>query len=620
MRRLLSSVAFALLAIGAVVVAGSAVAYFSSKGTGSAQAAVTKLTAPTISAVTVTGSAVALTWGAVTPPGSGTVRYYVTRDGGQPAGTCATPVAPQTATKCTDAGLVIGEHTYTVTATWETWTATGGAKTAKTTVGPATQFTIAASNTTLAAGATTNLTITARDANGATDASYTGSHSLVFAGASPSPGGHQPTVDNSSDNAISFGNSTALNFTAGVATVTSSRNGVLRIYNSGQAELTASEGSMTTPQPLVVTVTPGAATKFVLAATTTSPAAGAANDLTITAQDTYSNTATAYTGSKSLTFSTASASPGGNIPTVTDSSGAEVAFGSATAIAFDAGVASATEGDGGVTRLYKSGSTSLKATQSSVSTPTALTVTVAAGEATKLVLSGSTSTPSATSTSNLTTTAQDVYGNTASSYVGLKDIVFSGASPSPSGKAPTVVNSAGSQIAFGSATALNFSSGVASVSSSKNGLMRLPKAGATSVSASDGTIATVSPLALTVSVGSANSLGLTSLTASAGVIGSPCLFTCSITELGNGGTVTASVSVTDSVGNTVSGIGSGQTVKVTANGGSVSGGALTLASSGLAVSTTQFTYTAPASGSFSNTITVTKSNGTTYTTATATVK
>ena len=185
MRRLLSSAAAVLIAIGAIAISGAALAYFSSEGTGSAQAAVTKLTAPTISAVTVTGSAVALTWGAVTPPGSGTVSYYVTRDGGEPAGTCATVVAPQTATKCTDATLAIGEHDYTVTATWETWTATSGGKTTKTTVGPATQFTIAASNTTPAAGATTNLTITARDASGATDASYTGSHSLVFAGASP---------------------------------------------------------------------------------------------------------------------------------------------------------------------------------------------------------------------------------------------------------------------------------------------------------------------------------------------------------------------------------------------------------------------------------------------------
>lgn len=144
---------------------------------------------------------------------------------------------------------------------------------------------------------------------------------------------------------------------------------------------------------------------------------------------------------------------------------------------------------------------------------------------------------------------------------------------------------------------LNFKTGAASVSSGSNGLLRLPKAGATGISASDGTIATASPLALTVSVGAANHIGLTSLTASAGAIGSPCLFTCPITGLGNGGTITASVSITDSVGNTVSNIGSGHAVKVTANGGAVAGGALSIATSGLAVSTTQFTYTAPASGS-----------------------
>lgn len=620
MRRLLSTATVVLLAIGTIVVGGSALAYFSSEGTGSAQAAVTKLTAPTISAVTATGSAVALAWNAVTPPGAGIVSYYVTRDGGEPAGTCATSVAPQTAVKCTDASLSIGEHTYTVTAVWETWTAVSSAKTAKVTVGPASQFTIAASTTTPVVNGSTNLTITARDEKGNTDAAYTGAHSLVFSGALPSPGGTKPTVVNSAGSAISFGSATAINFTAGVATVTSGRNGLMKLYRAGATEVSASEGSIATPAPLLLTVTPGSASKFVLTAATASPVAGTANDLTITAQDTYGNTATAYTGSKNLTFSGASSSPGGNAPTVTNSSGAGIAFGSATAIAFDAGVASAEEGDGGVMTLYKSGSTGLKATDGSVATPTALIVTVAAGEATKLVLSNSTSTPSATSTSNLTTTAQDAYGNTASSYTGLKDIFFSGASASPNGTAPTIVNNAGAAIAFGSATALNFTSGVASVSSGKNGLMRLPKAGATSVSASDGTIGTASPLALTVAVGSAKQLALTGLTASVGTIGFPCLFTCAITGLGNSGTVTASISVTDTVGNTVSGLGSGHAVKVTANGGAVSGGTLSIATSGPAVSTTQFTYTAPASGSFSNTITAAKSSGTIYTSATATAK
>ena len=58
-----------------------------------------------------------------------------------------------------------------------------------------------------------------------------------------------------------------------------------------------------------MTVAPGAASKITLSAASTTPAAGAADNLTTTAFDTYGNVATAYTGSRSLTFSTASASP-----------------------------------------------------------------------------------------------------------------------------------------------------------------------------------------------------------------------------------------------------------------------------------------------------------------------
>jgi hypothetical protein len=403
-----------------------------------------------------------------------------------------------------------------------------------------------------------------------------------------------------------------------VATVASSKNGVLKIYKAGAANVVATEGSITTPTPLALTVSPAAASKYVVAAATTTPAAGVTDSLTITAQDTYGNTATSYTGSHSLIFSGATASPAGNTPTVTSSSGAEIAFGGATAIEFSAGVAVADEGNGGVMKLYKSGSVSLKATEGSI-TNTALAITVAAGAATKLVLTAATTTPVAAANDNLTTTAQDVYGNTATTYTGAKSITFSGASASPSGALPTVANSSGTTINFGSLTALTFSSGVATVSSGKNGVMKLNNAGATSVSATDGTISTPTPLALVVSVGTAARLGLTSVAASAGTVGSPCLFTCAITTLGNSGTVTAVVSVTDSVGNTASAVGSGHTVSVTANGGTVTGGSLTIAATGPAVSTTQFTYTAPASGAFTNTITATATAGSPlYTAATAT--
>lgn len=618
MRRLCRvGLAATLLAALAIAVGGNALAYFSSKGSGSASAAVTKLTAPTISAATpAAGGTVTLTWGAVTPPGAGSVTYYVTRDGGDPAGNCPIDTAPTKVTTCKDSGLAVGEHTYTVTATWETWTALGGTKTANVTIGEATKFTISGSTATPAAGGSVNLTITAKDANDSTVTTYTGSHSLVFAGASSSPANNAPTVANSSGNPVAFGTATALTFTNGVATINATKNGVLKIYKAGAANVTATEGSLTTPTPLALTISPAAASKYVLAAASPAPAAGATDNLTIIAQDTYGNTATGHTGSHSLVFSGASASPGGNAPTVTSANGTEVAFGGATAIEFGAGVAVGGEGIGGTMKLFKSGSTAVKATEGAITTPTAVTVTVSPETATKLVLTSSTATPAAAANFNLTTTAQDAYGNTATAYTGSKSITFSGASASPSGALPTVVDSAGTVTNFGSPTALNFSSGVAAVSASKNGLAKLSKAGSTSVTATDGALTTPSPLVLTVGVGSASKLALLEPTVNAGSVGSPCLFTCLITALGNSGTVKADVGITDSAGNVVSNIGAAKTVNVTVTtGGTISGSPLTIGKTGLAVSATEFTYTAPSSGAFTHTITATSSG---YSSATAT--
>ena len=70
------------------------------------------------------GGTVSLAWSAVTAPDSGTVKYFVTRDGGDPAGTCAVPAVPVAATSCKDSEVSVGNHTYTVTAVWRSWSAT----------------------------------------------------------------------------------------------------------------------------------------------------------------------------------------------------------------------------------------------------------------------------------------------------------------------------------------------------------------------------------------------------------------------------------------------------------------------------------------------------------------
>ncbi len=621
MRRLLpAGIAGAVATIALMAgLAGSALAYFSTTGAGDATAGLAKLSAPTISsALPAVGGTVALTWTAVTPPGLGAVTYAVSRDGGDPAGNCPSASARGTGTTCTDSGLEVGTHTYTVSAKWHSWNATSSSAQAKITIGAATHLTVSAASTTPTAGVADNLTITAADEKGSAVTTYTGSHSLIFSGASPSPGGTAPTVANSSGTATAFGSATAINFTLGVATVTSSKNGVMRLYSAEAAAISVSDGSIASEPALAVTVAALAASKLALTANSTTPDAGEADDLTTTAQDTYGNTIVTYTGSHNLTFSGASAAPDGTVPTVANSSGTTTAFGSATAISFSAGVAGVSGSKNGRMRLYKSGSTSLKVTDGTLTSAT-LTVTVGAATASELSLAAASTTPAAGGADNLTMTTFDPYGNTATDYAGSHNLVFSGASTSPSGAEPTVVDSSGATIAFGEPTAIGFTAGVAKVASAKNGVMKLNRAEVAQLTATDGSISTPAALAITVATGAAAKFALTHVTVSAGTIAPSCLFTCMIAGLGNGGTVKANIAVTDSFGNVLASLGKGHAAKITSTGGTIAGTPLAIPATGAAESATQFTYTSKSSGAFTDTITVAKSEGTTYTSATATV-
>jgi hypothetical protein len=499
MRRLLTTklTGVALLVALIALVSGTALAYFNTTGTGSASAGVWKLSSPTITAATpVAGGTVALTWEAVTAPGPGAVTYTVSRAGGSAGGTC---VSVLTGNTCTDSGLAAGTYSYVVTAQWRSWTVVSQAKTAQVTVGPVHHFTLTAASSTPTAGAADNLTIAAKDAGGGTVTTYAGAKNLTFAGASASPGGTMPTVSDSAGSEVAFGSATTIDFSTGVATVASGNNGAMKLYKGGSTSVSVSDGSISTETPLAVTVAAAAASKLVLIAAATALAAGDANNLTITAQDAYGNVATSYTGSKSLTFSGAPASPGGTVPTVVNSGGTVVNFGSATAIVFASGVATVASGKNGVMRLYASGEPDINVSDGSISTKAPLEVTVSPLAAAKFVLTAATTTPAAGAADNLTATAQDTYGNVATAYEGTKSLTFSGASASPNGTMPTVADASGAEIAFGGATTINFSAGVAAVSSGKNGVMKLYKGGSTSLKVTDGTLLT--PTALVVTVG-----------------------------------------------------------------------------------------------------------------------
>jgi hypothetical protein len=609
------------LAVGtacALALATGALAYYSSNGSGTAELTLGKLTVPTISSATAAaGGTVTLTWASAGGP-SGAVSYSVTRNGAAAGGSCPTAAEPETGvTSCVDEGLEPGTYTYKVTAKYKSYVVTSAGKEAKVTIGPADHFVLAVASTIPSAAAADNLTITAKDAAGSTVTTYAGEHELTFEGAE-AIGTNKPTVVNAAGTAIAFGSATKIKFTSGIATVASSKNGVMKLYKAGPATISVSDGSIESEVDPTVTVAPLAMSKLVLSAATATPVAGSEDALTVTANDTYGNVATAYTGSHSLKYSGPVAGPSGTVPTVTDKSGNEVAIGTATPTEFEAGVATTDEeGDNGALRLYKAAAASVKVTEGTISSAT-VTITAAPAPAASLKLAATTTAPVAGAADSLTTTALDAYGNTATSYAGSHNLTFSGPVASPSGTAASVANSAGTATPIGTATALTFTAGVATVSSTKNGVFKAAKAGATTLAATDGTVSTASALALTVAAGTGTNLAWSAPTISAGTLGSPCLFTCTVTKLGNSGTFTAKVAVTDALGNVISNAGTGHTVSVTATAGStVTGGTLTIASTGLAESTATFTYTAKSSGTFADTITAAKSAGTSYISATA---
>ena len=180
--------------------------------------------------------------------------------------------------------------------------------------GTAISLTLAAATTTPTAGAADNLTITAKDTYGNTATGYTGSKNLSFSGAS-TIGANNPTVTNSSGTAINFGSTTAITFTNGVATVSVSNNGVMKLYKAQTASIVVSDGSINNGAGLSVTVSAAALNSF----TVTTPAtqtAGTAFSETITAIDSFGNPASGWTSvSNCVTFTGPANSPNSTAPT-----------------------------------------------------------------------------------------------------------------------------------------------------------------------------------------------------------------------------------------------------------------------------------------------------------------
>ena len=175
-------------------VSGLAYAYFTSQGGGAGAAATGSLAIPVINTATPGAGTVTLTWGAVPPPATGSVSYFVTANGGAPpGGTCGTSGSPIAATTCTVTGLSAGSNSFTVTAAWNSFTSTSAPPTtvtltsgAATTLAFSTQPTVGQSIQATGTG-TFSASVSVQDANGNTVTTATNAVTLAT-GTNPSAG------------------------------------------------------------------------------------------------------------------------------------------------------------------------------------------------------------------------------------------------------------------------------------------------------------------------------------------------------------------------------------------------------------------------------------------------
>jgi hypothetical protein len=195
-----------LVLIAALAASTAAWAYWAASSSGSATGKVGALSAPALSSATGGAESATLGWSSVSAPGSGAVKYYVSRDGSSPGGSCPGSSAPSTVTSCTDTGVSPGSHSYTVTAVWRSWSATSSPRSASVSSKPTVTSTSPSSRGQGASGQTVTVT---------------GSHFLSGASVTFSGTGiavNSTTFDSSTELTLSV--SLASNATVGARSVT----------------------------------------------------------------------------------------------------------------------------------------------------------------------------------------------------------------------------------------------------------------------------------------------------------------------------------------------------------------------------------------------------------------
>ncbi len=407
-------VQIALPVVVMLMVAASASAHWTTQGAGNASASVGSLNAPTnVSVPASTSGTVHVTWNSATlddglTPASG---YYVTRvktsdaSTANACGTSPSSLTSSTATSCDDTTVPDGTYHYTVTAVFRSWTATSAPSGSVAVAAQATLDHFAVTTPVSAtAGAPFSVTVTAKDASNNTFTGYTGTV-------------HFETADSASpvlpsNYTFAAGDGGSHTFTNGV-TLKTAGNQTITVNDTAE---TSKTGQAT------IDVSAATAHHFTVTAPATATAGTAFSTVTLTAKDAYNNTATGYTGNRTISWSGASTSPGGNAPSYPTGT-----------VAFANGVSTTTL----TATLFAAGSNSLTATASSPSVTGTAAISVSAAAADHFTVTAPATATAGTAFSTVTLTAKDAYNNTATGYTGNRTISWSGASTSPGGNAPS---------------------------------------------------------------------------------------------------------------------------------------------------------------------------------------
>lgn len=405
---LAASVVFGVLAAATAVWA-----YFSTQGSGSSAASSATLAAPTNLTAAFPNPAlrtVHITWQGSAAPGGGAVDgYYVQRLAGASAtpacGSSPSSLLANTTMACDDTSAPSGTYTYSVTAVFRTWTATSVPSAPVTVPASAlSSFSVGPATSSPTAGLSFMVTITARDQYGSIYQALTGAQCVTFSGPGASPNHTAPIYPA----AAGCATGSSVVFSSGIATASVT----LVDAQSSMLAVTANTSAISGVSG-TITVNAGAAATFVLAAATSNPVAGVADNLSVTADDSYGNQATSYAGTKSLTFSGPHVI-GAHTPTVTNASGTATSLGSATAISFVNGGATVNGAANGVMVLYKAETVSLTVSDGTISNGSGLTVAVGPANVSSLAFTTSPGPGPAAASANLgplTVQEQDQFGN-----------------------------------------------------------------------------------------------------------------------------------------------------------------------------------------------------------------